>query len=114
MPLPIFAVQRLQHFQLMVGFDAFGDDCEIETLSQPDDRAHDFKALLVRAHRVNKRSVDLKVTKGKPVQVTQRRVARAEVVNADVDTKRFQLAEHLDGCVSVHEHALANSKWIHY
>jgi hypothetical protein len=32
-PLPIFAIQRAA-FQLLVGFDAFGDDREIETLSQ--------------------------------------------------------------------------------
>src|SRR5207253_2978904 len=47
------------------------------------------------ADAVHKGAVDLKRVDGEAQQVTQRRVASAEIVKADFHAERAQLAQHL-------------------
>ena len=53
MTLAILAIQFRQLFQLIVGFDPFGNDAKAEAVSQRDYGADDFVTLFGLAHRTD-------------------------------------------------------------
>ena len=74
--------------------DTFGDDGEVQRLGEADDRAHDRLALGVPAETVDERAVDLQRVDREPLEVGERRVAGAEVVDDEVHA---ELADRVEG-----------------
>jgi hypothetical protein len=63
-------------------------------------------------HAAHEGAVDLERADGEAVQVRQRRVARAEVVQLQVDPQRLQLLQHRGGrAAALHQHALVSSSF---
>ena len=74
---------------------------------QADDGHHDGPVFRVIGEVAHKRLVDLELVDRKPLEVTERRVARAKVVNRQAHAALVQVFHDLDGAQRVlHGHAL--------
>ena len=78
------------------GLHAFGHQLEVEGFSKADDCPDDRQITTAGAQVANERRVDL--------EVGQNRVARAEVVDGNLDSDFFQRLECLAGGVDVANH----------
>ncbi len=96
----------------MFGLDAFGDDLHAERSGQREDRAHDRirAAAAARGNQLgDERAVDLERLQRKLMQVRQRRVARAEIVERDRDAGGAKLLQRaLDQRRIVEQHVLGH------
>src|SRR5216684_1308861 len=108
-PLRVRAVQLLQNRELLGRLHPLGDDFEVEALRQGEDGVHDLRPLLRLADALDEAAVDLERVDGELVQVAERRVAGAEVVEIEAHAHRPQLG-HVVGHVAVllHEEALGH------
>ena len=93
-----------QVLALLAGLDAFGDDLHAEGVRQREHGPHDRGAAAVAAgvQRAHERAVDLERMQGEAVQVAQRGIAGAEIVQRRVDAgaaQRVERGEHLVGVV---------------
>src|SRR5687768_2217327 len=87
------ARELLQPVHLIRGFDPFGGHVHRQAGGQRHDRANDL-GVAALVHAIDERAVDLDRLKGKVVQVAQGGIAHPEVVEAQLDPQRAQLAEH--------------------
>src|SRR5207244_1166048 len=71
---------------------------------QLDDARSEGRLLPVLGHLVDERFVHLQDVDGKPTEVVERGVARAEVVDGQLDPDLFELIELEDGEVGVGHH----------
>ncbi len=103
------AAEVAQELQLRFVFDALCDDGELEGVSEREDRAHDGRVVSVFAQALHERPVDLDGVDGEAIQVAERRVPRAEVVQADVHPQGSEGGHGLDDLVdAVDQHALGD------
>src|SRR3989344_9148089 len=72
-----------QHLALRRGLDPLGDDRHVEAAPQPDDRADDRARRIVIVDRRDEALVDLDLVEGKGLEVRERRIAGAEIVDRD-------------------------------
>src|SRR5687767_11814416 len=104
--LAVFATQHLKLLILFLGLDSFRDYFHTEVAGECRDCSHDG-VVAVGCEPGNKRAVDLQVVQWETVEITERRVACAEVVDTQLDAKRTQLLEHQRRSLSIlHYHAL--------
>src|SRR3954447_5144062 len=82
-----------QRLELLRGLDALGDHVEPEPAREGDDHADEARVAAVRAQPVDEGLGDLEAVERQRVQIAQRRVAGAEVVECDPDPERAQLGE---------------------
>ena len=66
--LVLVAAQHLQELELLGGFDAFGDDLEIERVAERDDRAHDRGVVIAGGHFADEGAVDLELVDREALQ----------------------------------------------
>src|SRR5919108_334184 len=78
----------------LLRLDAFGHDREPEVAAEVDRRADDRRVARVVAHVHDERAVDLDRLHGQPLQVGERRVAGAEVVDREPQAHLVQPREH--------------------
>ena len=78
----------------LLRLDALGDDLEPEVAAEVDRRAHDRGVVLVAGHVHDERLVDLDLVDRQPLEVAERRVAGAEVVDREPHAERRQPLEH--------------------
>src|SRR6185369_4800410 len=90
------AAKRAQRSQLVDSLDPFRDDLQSECLGELDDRPDEHRAFAVCPEAVDERSIDLEDVDGEAIEIAQRRVASAEVVDGEPDAVRSQLAEGVD------------------
>src|SRR5260221_9490479 len=106
-PLCVVTGERLEPAELLTGLDALGDDLQLQIVGQRDDHAHHFFAVTV--HRTDEGAVDLHGPYREVDQIRQRRVARTEVVDTQLDAERADPGESLLCAGGVgHEGALAD------
>ena len=106
-PLGPGAAQAAEDGELLLGLDALGGDLEAERVGHGHDRGDERGVVGVGAEPVDERSVDLHGVDREPLEVAERRVAGAEVVDRQVDAERLEVGEGLLEVVDVlHEHAL--------
>ncbi len=81
--------------KLVLGFDALDHDAHAQVAADGVDRANDARGLGVsrRVDVAHETLVDLDLVEGKIVEIAQRGIARAEIVERDVDADRAQLVE---------------------
>ena len=96
-----FAANVLQHFHLLLGFDALCNHFQTKTMSQHDNDTNDFVGFQVAVHAGDESSVDLQSVDGESLQAAKGRVTGTEVVNAKTSAKGFQLGEHDRGMADV-------------
>ena len=90
--LATVAADLAQARQLQRGLDALGDHRQAEGVAELDDGLDDRRVLGVDAQAVDERAVDLDRLDREPLQVGERRVAGAEVVDGEVQAEAAQLA----------------------
>jgi len=76
-----------------LGLDSLGNQLQTERLRQRDDRPYDCEVARIRAEVANEPLVDLECVDGERLQVGQHAVARAEVIDSDLDADRLEAGE---------------------
>ena len=80
-----------QERELFLRLDSFGHDHELQAVGHGDDGAHDGRVVGVRRDLRDEAAVDLQIVEREVLEVAQRGVAGAEVVDAD-DARRAPAA----------------------
>ena len=70
--------------KLVNRFDAFGDDVQIESFGERDDRADDFAVFRAVFHRADERAIDLERIDRKTMQVAQAGITCSEIVDRNL------------------------------
>ena len=83
------APEVLQRGELLVVLDPLGDRAQTELVPDPYDRARQAR-FLRRAEQLDERAIDLEDVDGEAVEVAQRGVAGAEVVDRQRDAELAQ------------------------
>ena len=92
-PLPDVAAERPQHAKLVRVLDALGDTRDAERRRHLEDHRRERRALSGLAELLDETTVDLHDVDREALEVRQRAVAGAEVVDRDPNTERTQLLE---------------------
>src|ERR1700687_1252041 len=101
------AAQAAQRRDLLLGLDALGDDLDAEPLAEHEDGLDDLDLAVVGGHRLYERAIDLERVDRQLVQVAERRIAGAEVVDSQLNAQRAQALEAVHGGhAAADEHAL--------
>ena len=87
------APDRPQLVELQRGLDPLGDAAQPERARQAHDRGRDRGAVGALADALHERAVDLEHLDGQALEVRERRVPGAEVVDREVQPERAQRAE---------------------
>src|SRR6185369_17725785 len=100
-----------QHFQLPVllfGLNSLGNDFHAEVSRQCRNGADDGIVVVGRQPGYEG-TIDLEVIKRETVQITERRIAGAKIVDAQLHAEGTQLLEHQSRSLSVlHHHAFGD------
>ena len=89
----MFGAIGAQEGELVPGLHALGNDVEIEPVAHLDDRRDDRGIVAVDGSVDHKRAIDLQRVNRKPLQVTQARIARAEIVDTQLHAEISQLRQ---------------------
>jgi hypothetical protein len=81
--------------------DAFGEHRNFEAVRQPDDRADNRRGMMIVLEVGNEGTIDLDFVEGKGVQIRQRRISLAEIVQRDLHAKPLKLAQNRNGAREV-------------
>lgn len=95
-PLSEVAIERLQEGDLFCAFDAFGDDADVEIVSEGGDGLNEGGVSAAAQHVGDERAVDLDRVDGKLVNIGEGRVTGAEVVEGEFEPsglERVKLSE---------------------
>ncbi len=95
------AAESLDAAELAVGVDPLGDDLQIEGPPELHHHAQQNQIRPLVLEDRDERPVDLELVDRQLLQVGQRAVSRAEVVERDADAERLQLVEEGDGLVRI-------------
>ena len=98
------AAQVDQRLQDALGLHALGDDVEAEVAGEVDRRADDHGVAVVVGHRGDEGAVDLDLVERQLLEVGERRLAGAEVVEREPDAERAQRREHLGHALRIAHH----------
>src|SRR5882672_7076188 len=96
--LPLLATMRAQEFQLLRSLDSLGDHPQSERMRERNHRLSDRRIVPGLVHPVHERAVDLQAVDRQPRQITQARIACAEIVHGDLHAERFQAIQDV-GCL---------------
>ena len=92
--LSLLAAQLLQESELARGLDALSDRAEMQVVCQANQGGDDARRVLVLLDARDEGTVDLDAIDGQLMQVAQRGIAGAEVIEGHANSQRTQLAEH--------------------
>ena len=90
--------ESLQHRVIL---DPLGDGLETERVAQIDRSAHDRRGAGIGEHPLNEGAIDLHRIEGQLVQITERAVAGAEIVDRCLDAKLLQRRQYLSGLAGI-------------
>jgi hypothetical protein len=103
------APARAQERALRLGFHPFGHGRQSQLVRQHHDRLHDRRTVRIGFHVLDESAVDFQRRQRQPLEVSQRRVAGAEIVEREFQPQRAQGAHALGGDRQVFgEHALGD------
>ncbi len=98
------AAELAQGRQVLLALDAFGDHRETEVVREIDGRADDHQIVVVVDHVNHEGLVDLELVQRQPLQVRERRIAGAEIVDRQADAEIVQAIEVALGAVGIEHH----------
>src|SRR5690606_12428468 len=81
--LGLVSADRAQEIESLLRLDPLGAGGDAERVRQTDDRSHDGLGFTASADGGDERAVDLYLADRHPVELNQRREARAEIVDGD-------------------------------
>ena len=87
--------------ELRQRLDTFGDDFHSHVLSERNDRADDFDVLGSFTDASDERAVNFQSIDREAMQITERGIAGAEIVYAQLHSQRFQAPQELHGCLGI-------------
>ena len=103
------AAEILQAVQLLLQLDPFGDRLQLQRFAQRDHRARERRLRVASAHIVDERLVDLEDVDREALQVSERRVAGAEIVDRETNAERLERVQPLENRRALlHEHTLGD------
>src|SRR3954451_9208657 len=76
--------------ELLLSFNALGDDRHLKPVAETDDSSDDRSRLRVPSEIDDEGAVDLDLVERKRLQVAQRRISTAEVIHRYADPERLQ------------------------
>ena len=76
-----------EEVELRLRFHALRDNAKVEALRELDDRAHDRRVLEPVGQVLDNVAIDLQAVDRETLQVAERRMAHAEVVDGDTDAR---------------------------
>src|SRR4051812_24578344 len=89
--------------EIVRGLDAFGGDRHPEALGELDDRLDDRDRLAVAGRVADEAAVDLQFVEDGLVQIAERRIAGAEIVQRNADAERPKPLQHVERALAVAE-----------
>lgn len=108
-PLDFVALFMAQKIELILIFDAFGNDFQFQGVRQSDDGSGDRGLFRVGRDISHKRLVDFQLIDGKVLQAAQAGVAGAKIVKREFQAQAMKLAHDGYGFIRVaHEHAFSD------
>ena len=81
--LRIFAAELVEFDRIGLGLGAFGDDLHAEIVRQGHHRAQDHRLAALRGGVVDEGAVDLDRVEGEALEIGQRRITGAEIVQCE-------------------------------
>ena len=90
--------------RLRLGFDALGNDLKAQALGKLDDGADDRLVTGVFADTGDETAVDLQLLDGKHLEVAERGIAGAEIVDGQLDAQIAQTFENILAAFNRHDH----------
>jgi hypothetical protein len=107
--LPELTLEIPQPRTLPFGLHAFGHHVHAQVLRQLHNRPHYLGGPVTLGHPADEGAVDLQRADGEALQVAQGRIARAEIVDAQLHAERPELFERVRSRLDVlHHHGHAN------
>src|SRR5882724_9646928 len=107
--LRVRAVHLAQQIELLLGLHSLGHHFHVQAAGEREDGVDDLQGVVGRADALDEAAVDLQRVDGELVQVAERAVSGAEVVEIDADAHRPQLGHGLgDVGVVVHQQGLGH------
>jgi hypothetical protein len=100
-PLHFVAAFAGQRPELVVGLDTLGKHRQSQPMRKPDHGAHDRERAIGAAEACDERAVDLDPVEWQRLQIGQRGVSGAEIVQRDADTQNLQRIEDRGGARDV-------------
>src|SRR6185436_11950699 len=91
--LRLVAAQLLEHVKGVHRLDSLGDDSNAETMCHSDDGRHERGALSRFAEILDESRIDFEAVDRQLLQIAQRRVSRAEVIERNVQSEPPQLPQ---------------------
>lgn len=88
--LRLVALPFFQEIQLLVRFYAFRNHVQLEVMRHADDRIDKRRIFHIDVDVAREILVDLQRVNREQLQITQRRIARSEIVDRQMDAHRFQ------------------------
>src|SRR5471030_508165 len=82
-------------------FNAFGQHRHLQRLAEGDDDAHDGRAVALVESVPDEGVVDLELIQRQPVQIRQRRIAGAEIVEREADADLLEALHFFDGALDI-------------
>ena len=104
-PLEFVAALRAQEFKLFLAFHAFGQRGELQGFREVDDGDRDGPVVGIGTQVVDERTVDLEFVDRIALQIAQRRIAGAEIVDRDFHAERAQSRQRGTHDLLVHQQA---------
>src|SRR6266550_249633 len=89
----MLAFERAQLAQLLRAADSFCFGANADYLRERKNRSHESKILFVGIHRAHQIAIDLDRIDWQAMQINQRRIAGAEIVQIDLRSELFDLTE---------------------
>src|SRR6202043_3492500 len=95
--------------QLLLGFDALGDDRHLEAVAKADHGPDDRRRLRIAPEIDDESAVDLDLVERKRLQIAQRGIAAAEVVHGNAHAERLQPPQQRQTAIEIlDQHALGD------
>src|SRR6185369_3352368 len=91
--LAVLALQQPKLLQLLLSLDTFSNNLHTEIACERNNRFHDLKVFISRIHTRNKRAIDLQSIDGKTIEITQRGISGAEIVDAQANAETAKFRE---------------------
>ena len=96
-PLRLLATVRFEERNLLDLFHALGNRFDTETASEVDDRLDDRLVFRIVRETSDEGLIDLQLVGAESLEVTQRGIAGAEVIDRDAHTECVELVHDRDG-----------------
>lgn len=86
-----------EELQLLLGLDPLGDYFHVQAVCHGDDGPGDLRILFAVGQAVDEAAVDFQHIDGELLEVIERRVTGAKIINRDAQPEFFQLGQGLQG-----------------